>query len=226
MAISLQDEKKNELSNSGAIIDTTQSGGDTSGTFGNLTVDKIKGKTVPSTGSSEGQALRIGNDGNFIYSHVLDENSNFGGNVSGNQAVGLRVVAIDNVTAELTGITEGQTLKLNSSGVLVPSNDNSGYDILQVATNTQASTKQEIFINTTSSTVTITTKNSPVEKDTFIVYDSHGTAGTNSITINVPSGDSIEGVIDESVQIDVNNAVIKFYFNGTTWKYYVISVRP
>lgn len=224
MAINLGTEITDNLEQQGAVTTSTTLGGDLTGTLPNPTVTKIQNIAIPSTGYADGLGWRfIG--GQMVLASLLTEDSNFSGDITGNQASGLTVGALGGVSLEVSNPTTGQIIKYNGSNWGL-ANDSGGYEIVTTSTSISASSLTKVFVNTTGGAITVTCPVNPTAGTSFIVYDSHGQASTNAITIAVPVGDSIENNIDETLAIDVNNAVIEMYYNGTTWKYYVISVRP
>lgn len=224
MAINLGNEVQNSLEAQGAITTTTTIAGDLSGNMPNPTVEKVQGISIPATGYSDGLGWRyIG--GQMVLATLLTEDSTFSGDVTGSQSSGLTVSALNGVSLEVSNPVAGQIIKYNGSNWGL-SNDSGGYEITQTSSSITAVNMRKIFANTTSGAITITCPSSPVVGNSFIVYDSHGQAGTNAITIAVPSGGSIEGSVDDTLLIDLNNAVVEMYYNGSTWKYYVVSLRP
>lgn len=224
MSINLGTEITNSLEAQGAITTGTTLGGDLTGSMPNPTITSLRGLALPTSGFADGLGLKI-SGGAWTLQTVLTENSNFTGEISGTQATGLTLNSIGGVSLEVDNPTTGQIIKYNGSNWGL-ADDSGGYEVVQATSSSTAADMQKIFTNTTSSAITITCPSSPTEGDSFIVYDSHGTAGTNAITIAVASGDSIEGSVDDTLLIDLNNAVVEMYYNGTTWKYYVISLRP
>lgn len=224
MAINLGTEIVNDLEAQGAITTSTTLAGDLSGLAPNPTVEKVQGISIPSSGYSDGLGWRyIG--GQMVLATLLTEDSSFSGDISGSQSAGLTLNALAGVSLEVSNPTAGQIIKYNGSNWGL-ANDTGGYEVVVTSSSVTAATKTKIFANTTSGAITVTCPSSPTNGDNFFVYDSHGQAGTNAVTIAVPAGSSIEGNVDETLAVDLDNAVIEMYYNGSTWKYYVISVRP
>jgi len=224
MAINLAQEITNSLENQGGVTTDTTLGGDLSGSLPNPTVTKVQNISIPSTGYADGLGWRY-SSGQMILTTLLNEDSNFTGDVSGSQASGLTVNSLSGTSLEVGSPSTGQIIKFNGSNWAL-SDDSGGFTVMPVSVSTTATGNKKVFVDTTASAITITCPSSPTEGTNFLVYDSFGNCGTNAITIDVPSGDSIESSVDDTLLIDVNNAVIEMYYNGSTWKYYVISVRP
>lgn len=219
MAIDLGLVKKEELENQGSITTTTTAAGDLSGDFASPTVSAITGKAVPTTNNPEGTSLSNGPSGTLVWKQTLSEISTFGGDATGSQEGGLSVVAIRGISVSDSTPTNGQTLKYDGSEIVWGS-DNSGYTQVITSTSITASNKNKVRADVSTSALTVTAPSSPTIGDEFIVYDVKRSAGTNNITIAVPTGDSIEGVLNETLVANVDGLMIEMYYDGSTWRFF------
>ena len=76
-----------------------------------------------------------------------------------------------------------------------------------------------LFVNTTSSAITITLGNSAtLNGKTIIIKDVSGNAGTNNIAVVGQSGQTIDGINDSTINvIDVNYGNVKLISDGSNW---------
>lgn len=221
MPINLGTEIRNNLENSGAITNDTTLSGDLSGSLPGATVTGMHGQSFQSSGFADGFGYRY-SGGSFTLQTILGESSTFGGDVSGTQASGLSVLRINNSPVEIISPVSGQILTYNGSN-WANTAPSSGINKRTASANITAADGDRIECNSTSGVFTVTCPASPSANDAFRIIDNFGQFATNAVTI-VPDSGTISG--DTSIVADVNNLVIDLVYNGTEWRYYVISVRP
>lgn len=218
MAINISEVIKDTEEARGTITDEVVLSGDLSGTLPDPEVVAINGKVVPTTGNPEGTSLSNGPSNTLVWRQTLDENSNFGGDVSGNQAGGLSVGAVDGQTFELTSPSDGEIIK-RVGGVFVNAADSSGGLSVIAADNTDvtATNNSIVFVNTITSAVSVTVPSSPNTGDFFFLKDSHGAFLTNNCTVV----GTVEGDTGGAL-LTINNMLMMFQYNGTDWRYSVL----
>lgn len=223
MSINLDTEVKNNIESQGGITDDTMLSGDLSGSLPNPTIAALQGISLPTSGFADGLGLRI-SGGQFVLDSLLTESSLFTGDVTGSQAGGLVVGAIDETPVEITNPQVGQTLKYNGS-TYVNAQDEFGdvYTDIKTAAYT-ASSKERVLCDSSSAAFTVTLPATPSAGDYVFVVDVAESFGTNSVTIIGDATDTINGSTTGLVA-NLNNAYVQLIYNGTEWKYFVISIR-
>ncbi|AUR85538.1 hypothetical protein NVP1076O_33 [Vibrio phage 1.076.O._10N.286.51.B7] len=217
MAINITQVAKDAEEARGVITDDVTLGGDLSGTLPNPDVGSLQGLAIPTSGFADGLGLRI-ESGAFVLKSLLDENSTFGGDVSGNQASGLSVGAVDGETFELAGAADGEIIK-RVGGMFVNAADSAGGLSIIVADNANvtATSNSIVLVNTVTSAVTVTTPATPSDGDFFFLKDSHGAFLTNNCSV----AGTVEGDTGGAI-LAANNMLMMFQYNGTDWRYSVL----
>lgn len=213
----------------GGITTNTSATGDASGQFPDITVTGIHGQALQGSGFSDGLGYRH-NGTSFVLTTLLDENTTFGGDVSGSQVGGLSVIGISGKGVEISGASAGSFLRLNSTTIdaveiiqgFTPVNN------LTVNRTIADGAKEEINIGTLSAAITITGPATTTNSTEFIVDTRYSGAinTTNKVTITgsnseVFAQNGIDASSETSVDL-VGPIVVKFKYNGARYVYTVI----
>lgn len=223
MSINLDDALTDNLGSQGGITTDTVLAGDLTGNMPAPLISSLQGLALPTSGFADGLGLRI-SGGAFVLVSTLTEDTLFGGDVSGSQAAGLAVRAIDGTGVEISSPQSGEILQYNGSTfVNAPNAAGDSYTDVKTADFT-AGSKNRVLCDSTSAAFTVTLPPTPSAGDYVFVIDAAESFGTNAVTVIGSNSDTINGSTTGLVA-NVDNAYVQFIYNGAEWKYFVISVR-